>query len=197
VTYSILGERNANDTELCFVVYKRIKSRVTHPASQLWLHTSVIQPGKGGIVTHVLGEVLASGGAGEKSRYFSADEITHPGLENGNVMVATKVEIEKQKRGTCTDPKMSCSSAADCTPGVGAICDAGQCKEPSWCPDGKELTSKFDLETGSVGIWVKSSIQFLNLKPDRLFISQVSKLIQYPAEGANVYTVNDLLKLLR
>ena len=47
-----VGERNAaaNDTELCFVVYKRIKSRVTHPASQLWLHTSVIQPGKGGIV---------------------------------------------------------------------------------------------------------------------------------------------------
>lgn len=150
---------------------------------------------KGATVTHVLGEVLASGGTSEKSRYFSADEITHPGLENGFVMVATRVEVEKQKRGTCTDPKTKCSSAEDCTPGVGATCEAGLCKEPSWCPDGKESATKFDLDTGTIGIWVKSSIQFLRLKPERLFISQVSKLIPYPGEGANVYTVNDLLKL--
>jgi len=109
-------------------------------------------------------------------------------------MVATKVEVEKQKRGSCTDPRMSCSSAADCTPGVGATCDAGHCKEPSWCPDAKEPADKFELDTESVGIFVKSSIQFVRLNPERLFINQMSKPIPYPKEGANVYTINDLLK---
>jgi hypothetical protein len=153
------------------------------------------EPGKGATVTHPIGEVLAAGGTGKQSRYFSVDEITHPGLENGNVMVATQVEIEKQNRGTCTDPKMSCSSAADCSPGVGATCEAGLCKEPSWCVDGKDPGSKYDLETGTVGVWVKSSIQFVRLAPDRLFTSQMSKPIPYPAEGANVYTIDNLLKL--
>lgn len=152
------------------------------------------EPSKGATVTHALGEVLASGGTGKQSRYFSIDEITHPGLENGYVTIATQIEIEKQKRGTCTDPQMRCSSAADCTPGVGATCEAGLCKEPSWCPDGTDSSTKYDLDTSSVGIWVKSSIQFLNLKPEKLFISS-EKLVPYPADGANVYSINDLLKL--
>lgn len=72
---------------------------------------------------------------------------------------------------------------------------AGLCKEPSWCPNGQESASQFDLETGTLGIWVKSSIQFVRLKSERLFTSQMTKPIPYPATGANVYTINDLLKL--
>lgn len=57
------------------------------------------EPAKGATVTHVLGEVLAAGGTDKQSRYFSVDEITYPSLENGNVMVATKVDVKKQKKG--------------------------------------------------------------------------------------------------
>ena len=46
----ILNSGGEKRERYSFVIYKRVKSRVTHPASQLWLHTSVIQPGKGGIV---------------------------------------------------------------------------------------------------------------------------------------------------
>lgn len=151
---------------------------------------------RGMTVTHVHGDSLAASTGGDtKTRYFSPDEITHPGPENGNVMVATSMEIIKQKRGVCVDNTMPCTSPNDCTPGSAAQCTAnGLCKEPSWCPEGSEVSS-YKLDTSSLKIWVKSAIQFSRLHSGRYFSGDMTKPILYPQPGFNTFSVSQLLGL--
>lgn len=154
---------------------------------------------KGVTVTHVRGDAVATSSKGKKgNRYFSADQITYPGLENGNVMVATSVAIHKQKRGVCEDKNSHCSSAADCLAG-GTCLASGICKEPSWCPDGQDLETyeTYELETSGLSIWVKSAIMFAGLKKEKIFTGEFSKPIPFPQPGFNVYTVKDILGLCK
>lgn len=150
---------------------------------------------KGVTLTHIHGDAVSQGTSGDL-RYFAASEISYPGLENGNVMVATKIDIVKQKRGVCLDFTMPCASADDCSDGVNAECtEEGFCKEPSWCADGESRPDSYKLETAELSIWVKSGIQFMRLKPDRYFSNDMSKPIPSgPLEdGRNAFTVRDLL----
>jgi len=150
---------------------------------------------KGVTLTHVHGDAVSQGTQGDL-RYFAASELTYPGLENGNVMVATKIDITKQKRGTCLDFTMPCASADDCSDGVDAECtEEGFCKEPSWCADGESRPDSYKLETAELSIWVKSGIQFMRLKPDKYFSNDMSKPIAKGPleEGRNAFTVRDLL----
>jgi P2X purinoceptor 4 len=150
---------------------------------------------KGVLLTHVYGDAVAQGTQGDL-RYFAGNEITYPGLENGNVMIATKVEIAKQKRGVCLDLDMPCASADDCSDGVGAECtEEGFCKEPAWCPDGDARPDTFKLDTADLQIWVKSGIQYLRLKPNKYFSVDFSKPISEGTleDGRNTFTVRSLL----
>lgn len=146
-------------------------------------------------MTHVSGDAVSQGTQGDM-RYFSASEITYPGLENGNVMIATKVDIIKQKRGVCLDLSMPCASEDDCSDDVGAECaEEGFCKEPSWCSEGDARPDTYKLDAADLAIWVKSGIQFLRLKPDKYFSSDMAKPIPSGAleDGRNTFTVRDLL----
>lgn len=152
---------------------------------------------KGITLTHVHGDAVSQGTKGDM-KYFSASEITYPGLENGNVMVATKIELLKQKRGVCLDFTMPCTSTDDCSDGVGAECtEEGFCKEPSWCPDGEgnHLADVFKVDTAGLSIWVKSGIQFMRLKPEKFFSFDMTapKAEGHLEDGRNTFTVRDLL----
>lgn len=144
--------------------------------------------------THVRGDALASTFA--TTRYFSADEITYPGLENGNVFVATKVFVQKQKRGVCDDYAMpKCVTKDDCSKDVGAECSPdGYCKEPSWCPvEGADL-EEYKLDTDTMLIWVKSSVQF-RLNPEAIFTNNLQKPVteKEDPERYNTLSVRDFL----
>lgn len=151
---------------------------------------------KGVTMTHVFGDAVSQGTQGDL-RYFDAGEITFPGLENGNVMVGTKIQLAKQKRGVCLDFDMPCASDDDCSDGVESECtEEGFCKEPAWCADGDSgRPDTFKLETANLQIWVKSGIQFLRLKPLKYFSGDFSKPIAEGSleDGRNTFTVRDLL----
>merc|ERR1740133_56983 len=93
-----------------------------------------LEQAKGAVVTHVYGDVVAASSGKVGSRYFSSEELTYPGLENGNVFIATRQNVHLQKRDVCEDPEMPCTTAADCTSwGKGTCSENGFCIEPSWC----------------------------------------------------------------
>jgi hypothetical protein len=113
---------------------------------------------------------VSSGHQGE--RYFSADDLTQPGLENGNIFVATRQKVHKQMRGYCEDPDMPCMTDADCTPlGEGVCTEKGLCKEHSWCNVEKE-PEIYEMESDKVQIWARSFIQFVQLAPEKLFTTE-------------------------
>jgi len=148
---------------------------------------------KGLVLTHVTGDVVSQGTLGD-IRFFSANDFTYPGLENGNVMVATKIAFTKQERGVCMDMTMPCASADDCSDGVDAECtEEGICKEPSWCDDGRP--DEYKLPTADVMIWVKSAIQFMRMKPEKIFSADFSKPIYEGSleDGRNTFTTRNLL----
>jgi len=130
------------------------------------------------------------------SRYFPSDELTYPGLERGNVFVATKVIITQQERGVCEDQTMRCHSADDCSKDVGAECTPNKlCKEPSWCPvivDGSPQEEVYKLNTAEVVIWVKSAIQFALLNPGKMFHESMTP-VMFPEPGFNTITLRQIL----
>lgn len=149
----------------------------------------------GTMMTHVYGDTVSQGTQGDL-KYFAASEITYPGLENGNLMVATKIETQKQKRGVCIDYTMPCASADDCSDGVETECtEEGFCKEPAWCPDGEERPDVYKLDTADLSIWVKSGIQYMRMKPEKYFSSDMAKPIPSGSldDGRNTFSVRDLL----
>lgn len=152
---------------------------------------------QGVMVTHVSGDAVGiSSGKKPGSRYFPADELTYPGLERGNVFVATKIVITEENRGVCEDRNMRCMSADDCSKDVSAECTPNKmCKEPSWCPvlvDNEPQEEVYKLNTAEVVIWVKSAIQFGLLKPERLFHDSMSP-VAYPKAGFNTITLRQIL----
>lgn len=151
---------------------------------------------KGILVAHTTGDAIGLDAASGKTRYFAADDINYPGLENGNVFIATRVSVDKQERGVCEDMTKMCMSAADCSKDVGAECSPDHfCKEPSWCSKQK-IPNRFKLDTDTMRIWVKSAIQFQVLSGphnSRFFTMGVENPIPFPEPHANTYTVRDLL----
>jgi hypothetical protein len=145
-------------------------------------------------VTAVSGDVVADGQSGDSSLYFSADDLVYPGLENGNVFVTTKLQIQKQKRGVCEDQTMQCATTDDCSKDVGAECTSNRfCKEPSWCDEGKAQVYK--LQSDTTQMWVKSAIQFsTDTNIPAFYSNEMETPIMYPAANFNTFSVRDLLQ---
>eukprot|EP00397_Hematodinium_sp_SG-2012_P020012 GEMP01020594.1.p1 GENE.GEMP01020594.1~~GEMP01020594.1.p1 ORF type:complete len:388 (+),score=100.94 GEMP01020594.1:210-1373(+) len=151
---------------------------------------------KGVAVTHIRGDVAVTSSGTTKTRSFAADEINYPGLENGNVFIATKMQIQKQKRGICADVLRPCATNAECASAEGAHCvEDGHCHEPSWCTIEHEQPEVYKLPTQNSQIWVKLAIQFWRLNRDKVFTTNMKTPIPYPDEGHNTYSVRELLLL--
>lgn len=150
-----------------------------------------LEQAKGAVVTHASGDALAISSGKSASRYFGIEELTYPGLENGNIFIATRLVVHRQERGVCEDFSLACGSNSDCTPlGKGTCTEAGYCKEHSWCNVDKE-PEKYEMKSDTIQIWARSFIQFVFLAPERLFSTNPT-----PNEG-NTFTVRQLLKMCK
>jgi len=147
---------------------------------------------RGAIATHVQGDAYAASSGRPGSRYFSVEDLTYPGLENGNVFVSTRQKIYRQRRGECEDHALPCESDADCTSlAQGKCSEDGFCKEPSWC--NVEEPEIYELEVGNLNIWIKSSIQFIRIAKEKIYSTENSH--PFPEKGYNVFSVRDLLTM--
>lgn len=157
------------------------------------------EPSKGDTLTYVSGSSVAGSLIGSSaSRFFSAEDINYPGLENGNVFVTTKIDTFEQSRRVCEDEGKPCQSAKDCSQDVGAKCsENGFCIEPSWCVDDPHGgVMSFKPETFDFRIWVKSSIEFFTKGQQKVqYHNDMERPIMYPEPGYNTFTVRDLLLL--
>lgn len=153
------------------------------------------EPAKGVLLASFSGDAAAHSAVGNSApRFFSAEEISYPGLSNGNVFVTTKVNVQQEERGVCEDTNKRCMSANDCSPGVGAVCSPEKyCIEPSWCPVGKH--EEYKLSTANAHIWIKSSIMFQSLDSHKMFHTDLSNVVQYPQAHHNAYKVTDFLRM--
>jgi len=149
---------------------------------------------KGGVVTHIHGDVVAVSTGKPANRYFSAEDLAYPGLENGNIFITTRQTVHRQKRGVCVDPSVACAADTDCTPGGNGHCDQdlGLCVESSWC-DEEPTPEVYELDTGDVQIWTRSTIQFIKLAPNRVFSTEQEG--NGPRRGYNTFSVRELLML--
>lgn len=148
---------------------------------------------RGAIATHVRGDAVAVSTGKPGVRYFSAEEISYPGLENGNVFVTTRQKVTRQRRGICEDCAVPCRSDTDCTPNAGGRCsEDGLCIEPSWCPT-EAVAEEYELEVSGLLIWLKSAIQFINLAPDNMYSTENKH--PFPELGFNMFSVRDLLMM--
>lgn len=150
---------------------------------------------RGSIATHVWGDFVAVSSGKPGVRFFQAEDLTYPGLENGNVFVATRMNVMKQKRGVCEDVEMPCHSDKECSDLVGGVCtENGFCEEPAWC-DQEKKGEQYDIDAGNMLIWVKSSIQFIQLNKEnnlnRIYSTEVGHT--GPKFGYNMFSVRDLL----
>jgi len=147
----------------------------------------------GAIAVHVRGDAAAVSSGRPGTRYFSAEEISYPGLENGNVFVATRQKIYRQKRGICEDLTMTCNSDEECTiASQGRCTERGYCEEPSWC-NIDPTPEIYELEVGNFEIWIKSSIQFIRLAPTQVYSTEAGENDKLP--HVHAYSVRDLLTM--
>jgi len=154
-----------------------------------------MEQAKGAVVTHVFGDAVSESSGQRASRFFSIEDITYPGLENGNIFIATRQVVHRQMRGTCADPDMPCLSDSDCSPlGNGRCNEAGLCEERSWCSVEKE-PEIYALASDQIQIWARSFIQYVKLAPGKLFDGAESKVIG-PHKG-NTFTVRQLLMMCK
>lgn len=145
---------------------------------------------KGSVVTHVAGDALSISQSKPGTRYFSAEDLTYPGLENGNVFVATRQTVHKQARGICEDPDMPCVTDSDCTgPGDSVCTDSGLCRTYHWC-DVEEAPEIYEMAADNLQIWPRSFIQFVKHAPTKIFTTD------YPNEGPTAGTVFSVRQLL-
>lgn len=150
---------------------------------------------KGAVVTHVTGDALSVSTGKPGTRYFSTEELTYPGLENGNVFIATRQTVHKQRRQLCEDPDMPCKTDADCVTSHGnGTCTTlkGLCRVHSWC-NVEEQPERYAMAVDTVQIWVRSFIQFLRLDPERLFTTDGNT--SQPNTG-NTFSVRHLLSMV-
>lgn len=154
---------------------------------------NIYEQAKGATATQIRGEALAVSNGKPASRYFSAEELSYPGLENGNVFVATRQRTFHQVRGVCEDLSMRCITNDQCSQSVGGTCsENGYCLEPSWClVEGDEMPEIYELEVGDVDIWIKSSIEFMKLRRKKIYSTENDH--PFPERGFNLYSVRDLL----
>jgi len=147
---------------------------------------------RGASVTHVSGDAVSVSSGASASRYFSVEELTYPGMENGNVFIATRQEVHTQMRGFCEDPDMPCATNADCTArGEGVCSEIGLCKEHSWCNVETE-PEKYEMASDLLQIWTRSFIQYVKLAPQKLFTTEAE------TAGPNedyTFTVRQLLMM--
>lgn len=150
-----------------------------------------LEQAKGAVVTHVYGDAFAVSSGKPAQRYFSTEELTYPGMENGNVFIATRQTVHKQQRGTCEDNQMSCAFDTDCSAlGDGKCSENGYCFEKSWC-DVEEKPEIYELDTGNLQIWTRSIIQFVKIAADRVYTTEAKNAV--PRRGYNTFTVRELL----
>jgi len=146
---------------------------------------------KGATATHVFGDAVSVSSGKPATRYFSTEEITYPGLENGNVFIATRQQVHRQKRGMCEDLAVPCTTDNDCTVGGNGVCtENGFCKEHSWC-DVEDKPEIYELDTDLMQIWTRSTIQYVKIAPEKVFSTEMHD--PTPRRGHNVFTVRDLL----
>lgn len=149
---------------------------------------------RGAVVTHVNGDAISVSNGKPATRFFTAEDLVYPGMENGNVFVTTRMTVMKQSRRICEDQKMPCSSDADCSDigDVQGTCSAnGFCEEHAWCDD-EEKPEQYQIDSGGMQIWAKSSIQFLTLSPQQIYSTENDH--PYPELGWNTFTVAELLR---
>lgn len=153
----------------------------------------VYEQAKGATATHTRGDVLSTSNGKPGIRYFSAEEISYPGLENGNLFVATRQTVFHQTRGVCEDLSMRCSTNDQCTAAVGGTCSQnGFCEEPSWClVEGDEMPEIYELDVENLDIWIKSSIEFTKLRKGRVYSTEHDHA--FPERGFNLYSLRELL----
>jgi hypothetical protein len=149
---------------------------------------------KGATINHVAGDAVAQSLGKTGSRYFSTEELTYPGLENGNVFIATKLIVHRQMRGYCEDPDMPCITDVDCmaTHGKGTCTSAGLCRVYSWCNIGEEVErpEMYEIPIDTVQIWSRSFIQFVKLSPELMFTSDFDTS---EPDAENTFSVRQLL----
>lgn len=158
-----------------------------------WLDEGYLQfeTARGSAAVEVRGDAASTSSRKPGVRYFSAEEITYPGLENGNVFVATRQDVHRQMRGTCEDKNMPCATDWDCSIFVKGKCTENRlCEEPSWC-DVDDAPEAYTLEVADFFVWVKSSIQFVKLAPEKVYTTEDHH--PYPERGHNAFSVRDLL----
>lgn len=155
-----------------------------------------VEQAKGGVVTHVSGDAVAVSSGKPTTRYFGIEEITYPGLENGNIFIATRQTVTRQMRGMCDDPSVPCITDNDCTAfgdaGKGKCSEAGFCHEHSWCSVDDDEAEIFELESDKVQIWARSFIQYVKLAPEKLFTTETER---NGPNSENTYTVRQILKM--
>jgi len=129
-----------------------------------------LEQAKGAAVTHVFGDAVAVSSGHPGTRYFGIEELTYPGLENGNLFVATRQTIHRQMRGMCEDPDMPCIADTDCTALGKGTCntEVGLCLEHSWCSVEKQAEI-YEMESDKIQVWVRSFIQYVKLAPEKVF----------------------------
>jgi len=147
---------------------------------------------KGAVVTHVYGDAFAVSTGKAAERYFSTEELTYPGLENGNVFIASRLTVNTQKRGVCEDLQMPCSADSDCSSFVGGTCTTnGFCMERSWCSSTEEKPEIYEMDTGNLQVWTRSTIQFVKIAPKRVYSTEMED--PSPKSGYNTFTIRELL----
>lgn len=153
-----------------------------------------VELAKGAVVTHVAGDAVSVSIGKPGTRYFSPEELTYPGLENGNVFIATRQSVSRQVRGYCEDPDSFCERDDDCgVYGKNGTCTVqGTCKFHSWC-NVDEQPEKYDIKVDAVEIWVRSFIQFVRLAPDDIFTTDSNT--SEPTR-VNTFTVRHLLSMV-
>lgn len=145
---------------------------------------------RGYTVYTVEGDVVAVSSGKSGSRYMSAEELTYPGLENGNVFVATRLEVVKQTRSTCKDYSRPCDKDSDCAVEHGGTCpELDYCVEPAWCDS--EERELYQLEVSNLKIWLKSTIQFRKLAASQHYSTESYE----PGKkaGYNYFSVREIL----
>jgi len=150
-----------------------------------------LEQAKGAVVTHVYGDAFSTSSGKVAQRLFSTEELTYPGLENGNVFVATRQTVHKQVRDTCEDLEMFCEADSDCSAWSNGVCSPnGYCSEPSWC-DAESEPEIYELDTGNLQIWARSTIQFIKIAAERVYSTETKD--PNPKMGYNTFTVRELL----
>lgn len=149
---------------------------------------------QGAVVTHVAGDAVAVSTGRPGTRYFSTEELTHPGLENGNVFIATRLMVHRQMRGYCEDPDMPCMSDADCIdPSDKGVCtEQGLCRVYSWC-NVEDTPEKYEMQVDTLEVWARSFMQFVKLAPHRILTTD--SMTDEP-NADTVFSVRQLLAMV-